>query len=133
MRVGIPPSFPVLVTLAGRTRRALSLRGRILGNASLVWHLVQGIDALERGKELLLDDRDIPAITRSRRITILIDMEGSRVSQVNGLSVMSMGVYSFGTLARITAQTALGADGVMNIEGLSGESCLRDNCTGRDI
>ncbi|HVA25827.1 MAG TPA: hypothetical protein VMW62_15720, partial [Chloroflexota bacterium] len=65
--------------------------------------------------------------------TILIDMEGSRVSQVNGLSVMSMGVYSFGTLARITAQTALGADGVMNIEGLSGESCLRDNCTGRDI
>src|SRR6185312_1735780 len=48
--------------------------------------------------------------------TILISTEGQRVGQVNGLSVMSLGDYSFGTPVRITAQTALGADGVMNIE-----------------
>jgi len=47
---------------------------------------------------------------------ILIDTDGKRVGQVNGLSVLDVGDYSFGRPVRITAQTALGADGVMNIE-----------------
>jgi predicted ATP-dependent protease len=47
---------------------------------------------------------------------ILIDTDGERVGQVNGLSVLDVGDYSFGRPVRITAQTALGADGVMNIE-----------------
>ncbi|HLG73052.1 MAG TPA: ATP-binding protein, partial [Chloroflexota bacterium] len=48
--------------------------------------------------------------------SILIDTDGRRVGQVNGLSVLDLGDYSFGRPVRITAQTALGAEGVLNIE-----------------
>ncbi|MBV8085846.1 MAG: Lon protease family protein, partial [Chloroflexi bacterium] len=48
--------------------------------------------------------------------TILIDTAGSRIGQVNGLSVLDMGDYSFGRPVRITAQTALGAEGVADID-----------------
>ncbi len=48
--------------------------------------------------------------------TIMIDVAGKKVGQVNGLSVMSMGDYVFGMPARITAQTAMGRSGIINIE-----------------
>jgi lon-related putative ATP-dependent protease len=48
--------------------------------------------------------------------TILIDTEGAVVGQVNGLSVYDMGQFSFGKPARITARTAMGRAGVINIE-----------------
>ncbi len=48
--------------------------------------------------------------------TIMIDSEGSEVGQVNGLSVYAMGEFSFGKPTRITASTAVGRAGVINIE-----------------
>jgi ATP-dependent Lon protease len=48
--------------------------------------------------------------------TILIDTEGAVVGQVNGLSVYDMGQFSFGKPTRITAKTAVGRAGVINIE-----------------
>jgi lon-related putative ATP-dependent protease len=48
--------------------------------------------------------------------TILIDTEGAVVGQVNGLSVYDMGQFMFGKPARITARTAMGRAGVVNIE-----------------
>lgn len=48
--------------------------------------------------------------------TILIDADGEAVGQVNGLSVMSLGDYSFGKSSRITARTYVGQAGVINIE-----------------
>ncbi len=48
--------------------------------------------------------------------TILIDTEGSVVGQVNGLSVYDMGQFMFGKPTRITARTAMGRAGVINIE-----------------
>jgi len=48
--------------------------------------------------------------------TIMIDIEGSKVGQVNGLSVYAMGEFSFGKPTRITASTAVGRAGVINIE-----------------
>jgi ATP-dependent Lon protease len=48
--------------------------------------------------------------------TILIDTEGAVVGQVNGLSVYDMGQFQFGKPARITARTAMGRAGVINIE-----------------
>jgi lon-related putative ATP-dependent protease len=48
--------------------------------------------------------------------TIMIDTEGSTVGQVNGLSVYLMGEFSFGKPTRITASTAVGRAGVINIE-----------------
>lgn len=48
--------------------------------------------------------------------TILIDTEGEIVGQVNGLSVLDMGEYSFGRPSRITAVTYAGRKGIINIE-----------------
>jgi len=46
----------------------------------------------------------------------LINLEGKRVGQVNGLSVISLGDYSFGRPSRITASVYPGSKGVINIE-----------------
>ncbi|MBW2431547.1 MAG: AAA family ATPase [Deltaproteobacteria bacterium] len=50
------------------------------------------------------------------RGTIMIDTEGEVVGQVNGLAVYSIGDYMFGKPSRITASTAMGRAGVINIE-----------------
>jgi predicted ATP-dependent protease len=48
--------------------------------------------------------------------TLLVDVEGSSVGQVNGLSILEIGGYSFGKPVRITATAALGKAGLINIE-----------------
>ena len=48
--------------------------------------------------------------------TIMIDTEGQKVGQINGLSIMSIGEYSFGKPAKITANTYVGRAGIVNIE-----------------
>ena len=48
--------------------------------------------------------------------TLLVDVTGESVGQVNGLSVLEIGGYSFGKPVRITASAALGKMGVINIE-----------------
>lgn len=47
---------------------------------------------------------------------ILVDVEGKQTGQINGLSVYQTGQYSFGRPTKITAQTFLGQEGVINIE-----------------
>jgi len=46
----------------------------------------------------------------------LIDTVNEKVGQVNGLSVMGMGDFAFGTPSRVTASIALGREGVIDIE-----------------
>ena len=48
--------------------------------------------------------------------TLLIDIEGQKVGQINGLAVMGTGEYSFGKPSKITASTYRGRSGVINIE-----------------
>jgi lon-related putative ATP-dependent protease len=48
--------------------------------------------------------------------TILIDVKGAEVGQVNALAVYQMGDISFGRPSRITAETFMGKAGVVNIE-----------------
>jgi len=48
--------------------------------------------------------------------TLLVDVAGQRVGQVNGLSVLEIGGYAFGKPVRITATAALGKAGLINIE-----------------
>ncbi len=50
------------------------------------------------------------------RGTLLIDVDGEGVGQVNGLAVYSLGDYSFGKPSRITASTSMGRSGIVNIE-----------------
>ena len=46
----------------------------------------------------------------------LIDIEGSHVGQINGLSVMELGDFAFGRPSRVTASVAVGRDGIIDIE-----------------
>jgi ATP-dependent Lon protease len=48
--------------------------------------------------------------------TLLIETEGARAGQVNGLSVLEIGGYAFGKPVRITASAALGKAGLINVE-----------------
>ena len=61
----------------------------------------------------LLDERIRDLIDRG---TIMIDVDGAVVGQVNGLSIYSLGDITFGKPSRITAKTFLGRKGVINIE-----------------
>ena len=48
--------------------------------------------------------------------TVLVDVDGAVVGQVNGLAVYQMGDFSFGKPSRITAKTFMGRGGIINIE-----------------
>ncbi len=48
--------------------------------------------------------------------TLMIDIDGMKVGQLNGLSVHDLGDYSFGRPSRITAETSIGRSGIINIE-----------------
>ncbi len=57
--------------------------------------------------------------------TLLISTSGSNVGQINGLTIMNVGDYSFGKPVKITANTYTGKNGIINIErevSLSGSS-----------
>ncbi len=47
---------------------------------------------------------------------IIIDIEGEKIGQVNGLSVIDLGDYNFGKPTRITASIYIGDKGIINIE-----------------
>ncbi len=48
--------------------------------------------------------------------TIMIDVQGSIVGQINALSYISMGGYSFGIASKITARTRIGKGEIIDIE-----------------
>ncbi|MBI4497862.1 MAG: AAA family ATPase [Chloroflexi bacterium] len=61
----------------------------------------------------LVEERIRELITQG---TILVDVEGEQIGQVNGLAVYDLGDISFGRPSRVTAQTFMGRNGVINIE-----------------
>ncbi len=48
--------------------------------------------------------------------TILIETEGERIAQINGLSVMTLGSFSFGKPSKISARIRLGRGDLIDIE-----------------
>jgi len=50
------------------------------------------------------------------REILLVDTEGRKVGQINGLTVISLGNFSFGRPARITARVRLGTGKLLDIE-----------------
>jgi len=46
----------------------------------------------------------------------LIDTEGEKVGQVNGLSVISLGDFAFGRPSRVTASIGVGREGILDLE-----------------
>jgi predicted ATP-dependent protease len=83
-------------------------------NAELVSakHVEQAI--LEKRFRLDLVEKRIQELIADG--TILVDVDGSVLGQVNGLAVYQMGDFSFGKPSRITAKTFMGRSGIVNIE-----------------
>ncbi|HUK56883.1 MAG TPA: ATP-binding protein [Nitrospiria bacterium] len=48
--------------------------------------------------------------------TLMVDLSGAVVGQINGLSVYELGDFSFGRPSRITARVFLGQSGIVNID-----------------
>jgi lon-related putative ATP-dependent protease len=61
----------------------------------------------------LLEERLQELVERG---TLVIETEGERVGQVNGLSILDLGDYAFGRPARVSARVSLGREGVASIE-----------------
>jgi lon-related putative ATP-dependent protease len=78
----------------------------------LAKHVQQAIDARIR-RSNRIQERTQEAILRD---FIRIDTEGEVVGQINGLSVMQLGNFSFGRPSRITARIRLGRGEVIDIE-----------------
>jgi lon-related putative ATP-dependent protease len=51
-----------------------------------------------------------------QRNVILIDTDGEAVGQINGLSVMSVGDFTFGAPSRLTASIGVGREGVIDLQ-----------------
>ena len=120
--------------------RIIEQSSRIAGdNRKLSTHLLSIADLLDEADYWAGDDgRDVVAtedvqkaidkqIERADRLRqrtqehiergiILIDTEGEKIGQVNGLSVIALGNYAFGRPNRITARTRLGKGNVVDIE-----------------
>ena len=68
-------------------------------------------ERIERIKKF--DEKYVEMIKKD---TLLINTSGSQIGQINGLTVMTIGDYSFGKPAKITANTYMGKSGIINIE-----------------
>lgn len=75
-------------------------------------HVVQAVEE-RRFRHNLPDERIKEMIDNG---TIIIDLDGAEVGQINGLSIYSLGDISFGKPSRITCKTFMGRRGVINIE-----------------
>ena len=97
--------------------------GEILGEAS-VWAKKNKQKIITRDYiQKALDERierikkyDTRYLQMIKEEALLIDTEGFVTGQINGLTVIKIGDYSFGKPVRITASTYMGKEGIVNIE-----------------
>ncbi len=81
--------------------------GRVAGD-----HVQQALDQRDFRRDRI-DAKIREMIERGR---ILVDTEGERPGQLNGLAVLQMGDYAFGKPSRITATVHAGKSGLVDIE-----------------
>jgi len=83
-------------------------------SASLIsrTHVKQALDE-RRWRSNSVDERMREQITKG---VLLIDVDGSRVGQINGLTVYQSGIVAYGKPSRITATVSAGNTGIINIE-----------------
>ena len=114
------------VRLAGRQNK-MSTRFSIIADVireSTLWAREQGDENItadhvqkaiqEREKRVSLSRDKIHELVKEK--VVFIDTEGTRLGQINGLSVLDLGDYAFGQPSRITVKCSLGRDGIINIE-----------------
>jgi len=120
--------------------RVIEHSSRMVGDAEKLSTRMQGVADLLREADYWADqaEHEVVAATdvqqaidaqiyRSGRVrervqeqiergTVLIDIQDERIGQINGLSIISMGQFSFGRPSRITATVRLGRGKVVDIE-----------------
>jgi lon-related putative ATP-dependent protease len=87
--------------------------------AGEVGHQVVGVADVQRAIDAQIHraDRVRERVQEEiRRGTLLIETQGAKVGQVNGLSVVMLGQFAFGRPSRITARVRLGRGEVVDIE-----------------
>lgn len=72
----------------------------------------RAIDSQQRRADRVRE-RSLEFIERG---VVMIDTDGAKVGQINGLSVLSLGNFSFGRPSRITAKVRLGRGEVIDVE-----------------
>lgn len=75
-------------------------------------HIIKAIEQKEYRSNLI--EKKIQELIKDG--TILIDVDGEKVGQINGLAIVSLGDFVFGRPTKITADISMGAKGVINIE-----------------
>ncbi len=97
--------------------------GQIIGEASTWAKIAKSKIVTKEFIQKALDERinrikkyDTKYLQMIQEETLLIETEGYKVGQINGLTVMTIGDYSFGKPAKITANTYVGKSGIVNIE-----------------
>ena len=83
-------------------------RSKIITEEFIVKALTEKTDRVRK-----YDDKYLEMIKEN---TLLIDTSGEKVGQINGLTIMNVGDYTFGKPVKITANTYTGKNGVINIE-----------------
>ncbi|WP_319778914.1 AAA family ATPase [Maridesulfovibrio sp.] len=105
----ITTAFPLLADLLGEASYYASRNGSTAVQSK---HVDQALDA-HRKRSNQTEERLQEMIDRG---SLYVDTDGAVTGQVNGLAVYSLGDYSFGKPSRITAVTAMGKGGIINIE-----------------
>ena len=97
--------------------------GEIVGEAATWSKLAKEKIVTKQYVQKALDERvdrvkkyDQKYLEMIKKETLLINTEGSVIGQINGLTIMTIGDYSFGKPSKITANTYMGKSGIINIE-----------------
>ncbi len=97
--------------------------GQIVGEASTWAKLDKSKMITKKYVQKAFDERierikkyDTKYLQMIKEGALLIDTEGYKIGQINGLTVITIGDYSFGKPSKITANTYLGKQGIVNIE-----------------
>ncbi len=80
--------------------------------------VVSGYHVIQAQDEKIYRSNKIEDLLQEMMVedTVIVNTDGEKVGQVNGLAVLNMGDYSFGKPSRISAKTYVGRAGVVNIE-----------------
>lgn len=97
--------------------------GQIVGEASTWARLDKSKIVTKKYVQKAFDERierikkyDTKYLQMIKEGALLINTDGYKVGQINGLTVITIGDYSFGKPSKITANTYLGKQGIVNIE-----------------
>jgi predicted ATP-dependent protease len=100
------------VEIAGLAAEASHFAARAQSRLVSAEHVERAVEQkIQRSN--LIEERLLDMVAEG---TLMLDFDGQRVGQVNGLSVLDLGDYAFGRPVRITATAGPGRGALMSIE-----------------